>query len=129
MSAKPVTNTTKIHGDTMHYFLTHTLVPLAIFFLFHKLFMSKKPKPFAILHCLAVFFLMFLIIFPEQAKEVFFNKVHLSTYAFILVHNLILPLILFYVLFFRENKEYDELLKKDIWQHWTDEPIHKKEGL
>lgn len=113
----------------MSYYAMHVLMPFAIFFLLHKLFVNKKPKPRAIFHCLAIFFLIFLVTLQGKIGEFFVNNINLSAYALAIVHNIILPLILFYALFFRENKDYDELLKKDIWQNWIDEPVHKKEGL
>lgn len=110
----------------MSYYLMHALVPFALFFLLHKLFLNKKPKLSAIFHCLVVFFLIFIATFSVKILIALLSAVDILVYA--LLHNIILPSILFYALFFRENKDYDELLKKDIWQNWIDEPVHKKEG-
>lgn len=102
------------------------LVPIAIFFLLYKLFMNKKPTFLAMTHCLMVFLIItFLHYFLSEFLE---NPAFLPMRSTLLLNALLFPSIFFYILFFRENRDYDELLKKDIWQHWTDEPVHKKEG-
>lgn len=103
------------------------LVPIAFFFLLYKLFTDKKPSFIATVHCLVIFLLLAFLHFYVHGLLSFteFTSMHIA----VLLNSLLIPSIFLYILFFRENKEYDELLKKDIWQHWTDEPIHKKEGL
>lgn len=105
-------------------YLENTLVPVAIFFLLHKLFRHQKPSISAIIHCLVIILLVTAVSYKDNIFQGVYTPLQINT----IMNAIILPLILFYALFFRENKDYDELLKKDIWRNWIDEPVHKKEG-